>query len=100
MNEFKLIILNPDSTNNFANFETESLIFYSNGKTDPIQISTGTNPDVYSDTWPFPPDRSINLIQYFKGNLQSYNIFLKARRVTTKQLNCKISIKFNVQEID
>lgn len=94
--ECKLTVLNPDATNNFANFEEGWLVFNTNAGAAPIQIATGLNPDVYSDTWYLPVDKTINLKDYLGGNTLAYIVAAKARRVTTKKLDCKMAIKFKV----
>lgn len=94
--EAKLTILNPDTTNNFANFEEGWLEFNTNINTTPILVASGLNPDVYADSWLIPVDKSVNLKNYLKGTHLAYYLSAKARRVTTKALDCKIAIKFKV----
>lgn len=96
MEEAKVTILNPDATNNFANFEEGWLEFNTNINTTPILVATGLNPDVYADSWLLPVDKSINLKEYLRGNHLAYILQAKARRVTTIPLNCKLAIKFKV----
>jgi len=94
--EVKVTILNPDANNNFANFEEGWLEFNTNVNTTPILIATGLNPDVYSDFWLMPVDKSQNLKEYLRGNHLAYVMSAKARRVTTKPLDCKVAVKFKV----
>ena len=95
--EVSLSIDNPDADNNFANFEEGWVNFSTNTNAVPVQIATGANPDAYSEVWMLPVDNSINLKDYLKGTILSYVIAAKARRVTTKQLNCTLSIKLKVE---
>jgi len=94
--EVKVTILNPDADNNFANFEEGWMEFNTNANTTPVQLATGLNPDAFSDTWMMPVDNSINLKPYLAGTELSYVLFAKARRVTTKVLNCKIAVKYKI----
>lgn len=96
MEEAKVTILNPDATNNFANFEEGWLEFNTDINLTPILVATGLNPDVYADSWMLPVDKSINLKDYLKGNHLAYILQAKARRVTSKPLDCKLAIKFKV----
>jgi len=94
--ECKLTILNPDTENNFANFEEGQVFFNTNTNPTPLIIASGPNPDVYSDSWLIPVDASVNLKPYLLGTQLNYNISGKARRATTKPLNCKLSVKFKI----
>lgn len=96
VHEVKVTILNPDADNNFANFEEGWLNFHTNTNTTPVQVATGVNPDVFADTWMMPVDPTVNLKPYLSGTQISYVLSAKARRVTTKALNCKIAVKFKV----
>lgn len=96
MEEVKVTILNPDTDNNFANFEEGWLEFNTNFNTTPILVASGLNPDVYAESWLLPVDKAINLKEYLKGNHLAYILQAKARRVTTKPLECKLAIKFKV----
>lgn len=96
LEECKMTILNPDATNNLANFEQGNLTFSTDSKSVPVQVCSGIIADVYSDSWLMPVDKTINLKEYLIGHKLSYNISAKARRVTTKKLDCKMSIKFKV----
>lgn len=96
MEEAKVTILNPDATNNFANFEEGWLEFNTDINLTPILVATGLNPDVYADSWMLPVDKSINLKDYLKGTHLAYILQAKARRVTSKPLDCKLAIKFKV----
>lgn len=96
LEECKITVLNPDSTNNCANFEKGNLYLLTNANPTPIQICSGINPDEYSETWILPADKTINLKSYLTGTQLSYNLTAKARRVTTKKLDCKMEIKFKV----
>lgn len=94
--ECKLTILNPDATNNIANFEEVKVSLKTNTNSTPVQLCTGLNPDVYGDIWLLPVDKTVNLKDYLNGTQLTYIIGAKARRVTTKKLDCKMTIKFKV----
>jgi hypothetical protein len=98
VNEAKLVVKNADAGNNFANFEKGRLRFNTNaGGTPTVDIATGLNPDIYSETWIMPSIASVNLKDYLKGTQLNYTLALKARRATSKILNCTLNIKFHVE---
>lgn len=94
--EVKFTLLNPDNTNNFANFEEGWLMFNTNTVTAPVLVASGLNPDIFADMWLLPVDKSINYKEHLRGNQLTYIVSAKARRVTTKKLDCRMSIKFKV----
>ena len=93
----ELTLLNPDQNNNFANFEEGWVSMYSDVNPTPIEINTGTNPDVYSDKWILPRIDNVELKGYLTGTVLNYAIAAKARRVTTKDLNCRLTVHFKVE---
>ena len=94
--EVKITIKNPDVDNNFANFEDGSLLFHTNTDPTPVQVASGVNPDVFATEWLMPVDNSINLKNHLKGTEIGYVLKGKARRVTTKPLDCVMAIKFKI----
>lgn len=96
LKEFKLTLLNPDTANNFANFELGSVYFNTNTAPAPIILCYGPNLDIFSYVWIIPTINSGNMKNYLNGNLLTYNIYAKARRPTSKQLAIKMTIKFKV----
>lgn len=95
--EAKLILLNADADNNFQNFEEGWLNFNTNTNPTTVEIATGLNPDVYSEQWLLPPLTGVNLKDYLNGSELNYFVAGKARKVTTKALNCKLKVKFYVE---
>ncbi|MBS3913176.1 MAG: hypothetical protein KG003_01655 [Bacteroidetes bacterium] len=93
----QLVLLNGDNENNFANFEEGWLTFSTDTKPTPVTIATGLNPDVYSDNWTLPSVPDINLKEYLNGNSLHYVLTGKARRVTTKVLDCKLNVTFHIE---
>lgn len=92
-----LTLENPDPANNFANLEQAWIEFYTDAKTDPIQIATGINPDVYAETWTLPNMDKTDLKPYLYGTRIFYKVMAKARRETTKELRVKMVAKFRVE---
>jgi hypothetical protein len=92
-----LTLLDADPSSNFANFEEGWVIFSTNSNPSPVTVATGPNPDVYSDSLTLPVDPGAELKGYLSGNTLAYIISAKARRPTTKTLNCKMSVKFRIE---
>ena len=88
-------LTNPDSLNNFQDFESISASLYSNTNSTPFTVNIPSNPDVYAATLSAPVDSSIELKSYI-GTQFNYSLTGKLRRSTTKPLNCTITFKFNV----
>jgi hypothetical protein len=97
VDEARLLLLDADADNNFANFEEGWLMFHTNTNPTPVLIATGPNPDVYATEWILPEVAGINLKEYLTGTQLSYALSAKARRVTTKPLQCKLHIRFHVE---
>lgn len=93
----ELNLLNPDQNNNFANFEEGWVSLHSDVNTTPIEINTGMNPDVYSTKWILPEIAGVELKGYLTGKMINYVFAAKARRVTTKDLNCRLTVQFRVE---
>jgi len=96
LEEVVITILNPDPANNVANFEQGNLIFATNTSPSPVIVASGLNPDVYAESWNMPVDKTINLADHLKGTQLLYVLSGRARRVTTKKLNCQMVVKFKV----
>ena len=92
----ELHINNPDSANNISNFETAGIVFNTNTSTDPVNIATGLIPDTYADSYQFDCS-SINLKEYLRGTELAYIYAAKARRATTKQLDCTLNFRFKIE---
>jgi hypothetical protein len=97
-----LTINNPDAANNFANFEYGILLFntYNPNIRDWNRV-LGVARDDIKDTYAanmslnLVPD--INLKDHLIGTKAVYFYSFKARRVTTKPLNCTLRVKLNIE---
>ena len=94
-NEISLKILNPDSANNFANFQSGSLSFYSNNNTIPYDFNY-VNANQYVDSINIPLDTTVNLKSYMMGNTFNYTLKGKLRKPITTTLNVRATVKFKV----
>jgi hypothetical protein len=97
-----LTINNPDAANNFANFEYGILLFNTyNPKIQDWNRVLGVARDDIKDTYAatmslnLVPD--INLKDHLIGTKAVYFYSFKARRVTTKPLNCTLRVKLNIE---
>jgi len=95
-----LTILNPDSTNNFANFQSASGTLSSSADATPANIGTITNnPDTYAATLSVPVNTTTDLKNYVSpSGTTTFNYMLsgKARRVTTKILHATVHIEYSI----
>lgn len=93
--ELSLKINNPDSNNNFSNFESGSVMLLSNSNSTPISF-TFTKANVYSDSISVPLDKNLNLKTYLQGTNFTYTLSGKLRKATTKTLEIKTNMKFKI----
>jgi hypothetical protein len=99
LNKCQLTIINPDSANNFANFEQCNAVFSTTQNLVLAQIANITNnPDTYAGTLDIPVDKTIDLKSYFGTgtNTIDYAVGGKLRRPTTKELTIKVHIGYNI----
>ncbi len=93
-------IENPDSTNNFANFENATGSFSTNANPTFFALGQVTgNPDTYSPTLTLTTDHSTNLRSYIpaSGAISiNYSIGGKMRRVTNKELRVQVHVSYDV----
>ncbi len=97
-----LIINNPDASNNLANFEYGVLAFNTfNPQTSdwniPMAVGRYDIKDSYATSFPFELIQSVNLKEHLRGTKVVYLYAYKARRVTTKALNCTIKMKLKIE---
>lgn len=92
----EIVINNPDSVNNISNFETAGIVFNTNTNTNPVNIATGVIPDSYADRFQFDCS-SLDLKGYLRGTELVYVLAAKARRATTKQLDCTLNFRFKIE---
>lgn len=97
-----LIINNPDASNNLANFEYGVLAFNTfNPQTSdwniPMAVGRYDIKDSYATSFPFELIQNVNLKEHLRGTKVVYLYAYKARRVTTKALNCTIKMKLKIE---
>lgn len=97
-----LTINNPDATNNLANFEYGVLLFntlnpQTNDWNTPMGVGRYDIKDSYATSFPFELIQSVNLKDHLRGTKVIYLYAYKARRVTTKALNCTIKMKLKIE---
>ena len=90
-----ITINNPDSSNNFANFQSVNASFFSNSYSTPYAISITNNPNSYSNSLSLPVNSTDELKSYF-GTQYTYNITGSLRSPVTKPLNCTLQYSFNL----
>lgn len=97
-----LTINNPDATNNLANFESGILLFntlnpQTNDWNTPMGVGRGDITDNYATSLSFALIPDVNLKEHLRGTRVIYFYGYKARRVTTKPLNCTIRMKLKIE---
>ena len=92
-----LTLLNPDPTNNFADFENADVVFYTNANTTPCTVASVTgNPNTYADTYDVPVNSATDMSSYMHGTQLTYSLSGKLRKATTDTLHCRVQLKMNV----
>lgn len=89
----ELIINNPDAENNIQNLESFYLAFNTNTSTDLLTLGSVDIPDQYGDRILLNTLQGVDLKPYLTGTQLSYIYRLKARKVTTKPLECTLKFK-------
>lgn len=90
-----LTIVNPDSTNNFANFQSCSASMSSNTNSTPYTLNISNNPDTYAPSLSLPVDANMELKSYI-GTQFNYNVTGVLRHPVTKPLTCTITFSYNL----
>lgn len=90
-------ITNADAANNLANFESARVSLSSNTNTTQSEIATFSFPDTFSNSSTSAQTNNPDLISYFSGNELNYNLYGRARRITTKPLNFVVSVTLSVK---
>lgn len=94
-----LTITNPDSANNFANFESVNASFSTTANTTLATLGSVTdNPDTYAATLNLPVS-AVNLKSYVApsgSTTFNYSVMGQARRATTKALNVSMHVTYNI----
>lgn len=97
MSSCTLTLVNPNSSNNFANFQDCNVNFYTNTNTTPFSVALITNnPDTYAATLNVPIDATTDMKTYLQGNQLTYSLSGKLRRSTTDTLTCTVQLVMNV----
>lgn len=93
----ELVLENPTDAINFANFESCSGYFFTDGNTDPFGVNIAENPDEYAGTLNLPVDTTAELKGYLtNASVFTYNLSGKLRRKTTDSIHCKVKIAFTL----
>ncbi len=90
--QVKMVLVNPDVLNNFANFETVRVTLSSDTRNTPVEFFAANFPDTYSSTYLFSPTGSPELLPYLGGSRITYNIYGKNRRITSKPLTIQVNV--------
>ena len=97
MSSSSLTLVNPNSGNNFANFQNCNVNFFTNTNTSPFSLAVITNnPDTYAATLNVPVDATTDMKTYLQGNELTYSLSGKLRRNTTDTLTCTVQLSMNV----
>jgi hypothetical protein len=98
INSIDLTLSNADTSNNFQNLFSCKMKFFTNVKSDTLTIGSLTsNPDTYKSTLNVPVATSIDVKDYAKTATRfGYILQADVRRPTTKILNCKVKVNYQV----
>jgi hypothetical protein len=95
--EVSVEILNPDEENNLGVVERIIVELSSDTRPEPVTIAAKSgNPDEYITSMSLPLAENVDLADYLKANNYTYKLKAKTRRGTTKELNCKATIKYDL----
>jgi hypothetical protein len=95
-----LTIQNPDSANNFANFQTSQVVFTSNANSTPMTLgSVANNPDVYASSLSVLLNNNPDLRSYIATGgptIFTYSISGKNRRTTNIPLTVLLHVEYHI----
>lgn len=100
LNSIDLTLLNPDSTNNFANFSTLNFNLLTDKTTSPQLIGTITNTDSYATTLNVPVNQTVDVKKILADDKPTnfyYVVNGTLRRATTKALQIKVKANYTVE---
>lgn len=97
-----MTINNADANNNFANFEYGILLFNTwNPSTQDwnrvLGVARDDIKDTYAGNMSLTLVQQVNLKDHLKGTKAVYYYTYKARRTTSKQLNCTLRVKLKIE---
>ena len=93
-----ITMIDGDANNNFSALQSAKADFKSNVNSNWYTIAEITNnPDVEDYEIEIPVNSSINLKDYFNATTFSYTIYGEARKATTHPIQCKATIKYNLE---
>lgn len=93
-----ITMVDGDANNNFSALESCKVDFSSNINGSKVKLAEITNnPDVESYELTFPLGGTVNLKDYFNATTFSYNITGSARKTTSKDINCKATIRYTLE---
>jgi hypothetical protein len=94
----RITLLNGDGQNTFGALSDCKMDFSSNNKPDKVTLgSLSNNPDAAVSALDLPVNSSLELKDYFSAASFNYTLSGTTRRAITKTLECKATVKFNVQ---
>ena len=93
-----IVLLNGDGTNNFGALSAAKAEMSSSSNSTMVTIAElSSNPDATANSLNLPVNGNTELKGYFKGNTFTYRVSGTTRRATTKALECRATIQFDVE---
>lgn len=91
-------MIDGDANNNFSALQSCKLEFSTNANTNMYTLAEITNnPDTEAYTLEIPVNGGINLKDYFNATTFSYVLSGNARKTTSKDIQCKATIKYDLE---
>lgn len=94
----RIIVLNGDAENQLGVLSAAKMEFASNNKPATVTLANlSNNPDAQATSLELPVDSNLELKEYFNATSFLYHLSGTTRRATTKALQCRATVKFDVQ---
>ncbi len=91
-----LTVTNPDSANNFQDFQSMNVGFTSSAVTTTYNLGC-TQPDTYSETMTLAPlDTTADMSSYLQGSNFNYSVKGQMRHGTTDSMKCNAVFTFSI----
>lgn len=98
----EITINNPDADNNISNFDYGLVLFntfnpVTNDWNNTMAVAADDIPDSFATSYSLAVLDNVNLKDHMRGTKLVYAVAAKARRVTTKPLDCTLKVRVRVE---
>jgi hypothetical protein len=98
----EITINNPDADNNISNFDYGLVLFNTfnpatNDWNNTMAVAADNIPDAFATSYSLAVLDGVNLKDHMRGTKLVYAVAAKARRITTKPLDCTLKVRVHIE---